>query len=71
MTSPNTIIADLTAEIGKLKARQWLIACGAAELAIEKCKNVTWQRIAIDMYVSPNQCADDVLEAIANAKGGS
>lgn len=71
MTTPNTIIADLTAEVESLKAQQWIIAHGAAELAIEKCKNATGQRRTIDLYVSPNKCAEDVLEAIANAKCGS
>lgn len=68
MTSPNTIIADLTAEVESLRKQQWIIAHGSAELAIEKCKNATGQRRTIDMYVSPNQCANDVLEAIANTK---
>lgn len=69
MTSPNTIIADLTAEVETLKAQQWIIAHGAAELAIERCKNATGQSRTINMYVDPAICANDVLEAIDYAKG--
>ncbi len=62
---------ELIAEVESLKAQQWIIALGAAELAIEKCKNATGQRRTIDLYVSPNQCTEDVLEAISKAKGSS
>ena len=48
----------------------WTIAHGAALLAIEKCKNATGQRRTIDMYVSASQCAEEILQAIAKAKGG-
>ena len=47
---------------------QWTIARGCAALAIEKCKNATGQRRTIDLYVSANQCAEDIFTAIEKAK---
>ncbi|MBK6588113.1 MAG: hypothetical protein IPG22_07455 [Acidobacteria bacterium] len=38
----------------------------AARIAMEKCKNATGQRRKIEMYVSANQIAEDVLDAINN-----
>lgn len=55
----------------ELLAAQYIIAQGAAQLAIEKCKNATGARHQIEMFVSANQCADDILEAIAKTKGGT
>ena len=76
MTSPNTIIADMQAEIDALRkerdeliSAQWTIAQGCAALAIEKCKNASGQRRAIDMFVSANQCAEDILMAIEKKAG--
>ena len=75
MTSPNTIIADMQAEIDALRKErdelinaQWTIARGCAALAIEKCKNASGQRRTIDLYVSANQCAEDIFTAIEKAK---
>ncbi len=75
MTSPNTIIADMQAEIATLRkereellSAQWTIARGCAALAIEKCKNASGQMRAIDMYVSANQCAEDIISAVEKAK---
>ena len=75
MTSPNTIIADMQADIDALRKErdelinaQWTIARGCAALAIEKCKNATGQRRTIDLYVSANQCAEDIFTAIEKVK---
>lgn len=77
MTSPNTIIADMQEEIDALRKErdelinaQWTIARGCAALAIERCKNASGQRRAIDMYVSANQCAEDIISAVEKAKNG-
>ena len=56
------------AERDELLASEWTIAQGAAALAIEKCKNATGQRRTIEMYVSANQCAEDICTAIAAAR---
>ena len=61
-------LADMTVDRDELLASQWIAVRGAAELAIEKCKNSTGQRRVIDLYVSPNQCAEDILDAIKAAK---
>ena len=65
----NDEIAGLKSDVAYVKHQQWIIANGVAELAIERCKKATGQHRNIDLYVSRANCANDVLEAIANAKG--
>ncbi len=66
-------LKELKNQRDELLAAQYAIAQGAAQLAIEKCKNATGQHRSIDMFVSANQCAEDIIKAIAraNAKGSA
>jgi len=62
------LLIELLNQCKELMSAQWTIAQGSAALAIEKCKNASSQRRTIEMYVSANQCAEDILYAISRAK---
>lgn len=56
------------AERDELLAAQYMIAQRSARLAIERCKNATGARRKIEMFVSENQCAEDILEEVAKGE---
>jgi hypothetical protein len=59
------IRADLVVEqLAAKDAALYNAARKAAVIAMEKCKNATGQRKKIEMYVSANQIAEDVVAAI-------
>ena len=60
-------IEMLEAELAECKRDAYSIAQKAATICKEKCKNATGQRHKIDMYVSANQIAEDLVEAIDSA----
>ena len=57
-------VAELENEIKQLRDLQYKLMRSGALVAIEKCKNATGQRRVIDMYVSANQIAEDLLNAM-------
>lgn len=57
-------VAELEKEAKQLRDLQYQLMRSGALVAIEKCKNATGQRRVIDMYVSANQIAEDLLNAM-------
>ncbi len=57
-------VAELEMEAKQLRDLQYELMRSGALVAIEKCKNATGQRRVIDMYVSANQIAEDLLNAM-------
>ena len=57
-------VAELEKETKQLRDLQYELMRSGALVAIEKCKNATGQRRVIDMYVSANQIAEDLLNAM-------
>lgn len=55
---------ELEKETKQLRDLQYELMRSGALVAIEKCKNATGQRRVIDMYVSANQIAEDLLNAM-------
>ena len=66
--SPGGWIDDLRQQVTLLRDGQYDIARSSAAIGIERCKNATGMRRKIDMYVSANQCAEDVTEALAETE---
>lgn len=62
------VITELRQQVTLLRDGQYDIARSSAAIAIERCKNATGMRRKIDMYVSANQCAEDVTEALAETE---
>ena len=57
-------IEQLTARVRELETLQYELIRSGALVAIEKCKNATGQRRVIEMYVSANQIAEDLINAM-------
>lgn len=57
-------IEQLQARVAELEALQYELIRSGALVAIEKCKNATGQRRVIEMYVSANQIAEDLINAM-------
>ena len=57
-------IEQLTARVRELESLQYELIRSGALVAIEKCKNATGQRRVIEMYVSANQIAEDLINAM-------
>lgn len=57
-------IKQLTARVRELETLQYELIRSGALVAIEKCKNATGQRRVIEMYVSANQIAEDLINAM-------
>lgn len=57
-------VQELEKETKQLRDLQYELMRSGALVAIEKCKNATGQRRVIDMYVSANQIAEDLLNAM-------
>lgn len=57
-------VQELEKEAKQLRDLQYELMRSGALVAIEKCKNATGQRRVIDMYVSANQIAEDLLNAM-------
>ena len=51
-------IQKLSARVVELERMQYELIRAGALVAIEKCKNASGQRRAIDLYVSANQIAE-------------
>ncbi len=57
-------VQELEKETKQLRDLQYELMRSGALVAIEQCKNATGQRRVIDMYVSANQIAEDLLNAM-------
>lgn len=64
ITALRQLVAELEKEAKQLRDLQYELMRSGARVAIEKCKNATGQRRVIDMYVSANQIAEDLLNAM-------
>lgn len=56
-------IQKLRSRVAELERMQYDLIRSGALVAIEKCKNASGQRRAIDLYVSANQIAEDIVNA--------
>ena len=64
-------IAQLRSRVADLERMQYDLIRSGALVAIEKCKNASGQRRAIDLYVSANQIAEDIVNATISKWWGS